>query len=1120
MNFQRSSLRLAIAIAFVGSDISMVQALPVGELIAVKGPAEYREKSQDPWRAAMIKQKIEGGAYVKTGDLASAAILFTDQTQIRLTQNSLIQVKGVATAQGGESLLELAVGRAWMQSKSVPDRLRLQTPNAVAAIRGTDWEVEVTPDGRTTLTVLSGVVDLSNDLGRVVVGKHEQAVVVPGQAPVKRQLLNPRERVQWVSSFTLDSNRYPDLLTRPTGDPARHAVDTLAQQRYAETQSALTRALGEAAAPVSVHLLAADLQIYLGQYDQALEVLAQALQRHPDEPRLLAQRVRVLMLADRLAEARGVLAEAEKRLPDQIELALVRGELERLDGQAAATVTAYQRAATLAPNDARVWLGWGAVEAERENLRQARQWLDRAAALDPRLAGLLGERASLDSLSLRLDDARQGFNAALAEAPADYVALTGRGLAELKSGQLAEALDTLLRATVLEPKFARAHIYLAVAYYQNGQAKAALDTLDRAAELDPRDPLPFYLRAAIHADRFEAGATVRAAREALLRMPYLKSLNQLANNQKGTANLGYGLALFGLEEWAQAQAHDAYYAFWGGSHLFLADRYTSDYKKNSELFQGYLTDPLAFGASNRAADLIARPVINGSVGLQATESRDAHARSFEATVNGLSTQSLPWAYFVQAGSGRQNVDPVSNRSDFNSLTVALGAQPAADVGLFLLADRFRANTDVELSGYRNPFIDGGANRLDLGANIKWAAAEQMWLKLGAWERDATSIRPVVTSGQFAWQTTTSTPASQDLQWRYSRMNDHGLEWSLGLEHAHGRQPSRSRFDYPGFNVVDGVHQDAQDRSTDLYASIKWTATAQTALQADVFWQDYEKDRAIFVYRDIAGNRVSNRNLTEQYRRRELQPRLGMVHRFADDLTIRAAYQRWQKPAQFNTLSPVDTAGLPLEDSMVLEGGKLTRYRAQLEWRQAQAFVSAFVGQDRVNNLVSALSGVLNTQADLSQIAQLRNRSVVNLANMDLLEGPSTFASGRLNQVGVAWNGILDDEWGAYARYRYTRSENDSAGLADKWLPFQPRHRLTGGFSWISPSRWQVGTQLTWRSLRYVDEANSQSLQPGWDLAVKAYWESNDKRWAVETFAANLLKKQTDRIWGINLQARF
>ena len=126
----------------------------------------------------------------------------------------------------------------------------------------------------------------------------------------------------------------------------------------------------------------------------------------------------------------------------------------------------------------------------------------------------------------------------------------------------------------------------------SARTTAALFELSRATESIPTIRCRYLLASLIRLDRIEPVAAVEQAQEALKRIPYLKSLNQVADNQKGVANVGTPLAFMGLEYWARSAAHESYLPFWGASHLFLADRYAGDFDKRSELMQGFVTDPL------------------------------------------------------------------------------------------------------------------------------------------------------------------------------------------------------------------------------------------------------------------------------------------------------------------------------------------------------------------------------------------------------------------------------------------------------------------------------------------------------------------------------------------------
>jgi len=84
------------------------------------------------------------------------------------------------------------------------------------------------------------------------------------------------------------------------------------------------------------------------------------------------------------------------------------------------------------------------------------------------------ELGTLEGFAGNFARGRKELEQALAMQPDNYVALTGLGVLELKSGHEEAALDALLRASLIEPRYARAHLYLAAAYYQIGRDEAAM----------------------------------------------------------------------------------------------------------------------------------------------------------------------------------------------------------------------------------------------------------------------------------------------------------------------------------------------------------------------------------------------------------------------------------------------------------------------------------------------------------------------------------------------------------------------------------------------------------------------------------------------------------------------
>lgn len=1083
----------------------------VAEIVTLAGQGQSKAANAGDWRDAKARQELDDGDFVRTGKQSTMGLLFADQTQIRLSADTTMQVRAPAAAQGPS--VSLRKGRSWMQSKNPPQGLTVATPSAIAAIHGTDWEIEVDEAGNATLTVLSGEVRFYNDQGTVTVNRNEQAYAMPGKAPLKRSVVNPRERVQWVSAYAIDAARYPELSAAANPDTAQLAqIATLLREGR-------MGALEEALAPFAVRrlavaeLLLAELRILHGDYAGAEERLNAGGQQHPADERFPVLLARLALMRGDAAAAKIHAGKALAVKPNSPEALLAGGEIARFEGQAKQALRAFDAVSRENPQDARARHGVGVVESERENIAAARESLTQALQLAPDGPGYAGDLATLEIQANDFAAARSRFDEAASRHPDDYVALTGLGLLELKSGNTDAAREALLKASLIEPKYARAHIYLAVAHYQQGQVGPALFELGRAGELDPNDPLPHQMASMIHGDRSDPGKAVDEARIALKKLPNLKSLNQIANNQQGTANLGSALALLGLEGWAQSYAMQSYDPLWAGSHFFLAERLTGQYSRNSELLQGYLTDPTAIGASNRFQTLLSRPGQYADLSLRATRSDDFRSREPGIVANGTTlAPGFPVAYFFEGLRLDGTHGNVPLDASANTYTAALGLAPRHDWNVFLFANGTQPDVFDKINPSRETHTSGTANRVEAGLTYRPRARESWWLKTGLTDYDANVDVRDLNGG--AWRPYTSAQTTiqrRDLQLRHTFDLENGVELAWGAEKATAAKPVDTRLLIP--KVTRQVKDD--DESATLYASVTHRPVSGLLLQADLGWQEYDKAQST-----AFSPRVATASGFD-FHRRDLNPRLGLAWQPDPGKVVRLAWQKWRRPASYTTLSPLATAGIVLDDQTVLSGGELTRLRGQVEWEaDAATFYSAFVDYKEIANL-GYPGSPLNTGEDIADLNRLRSRDVLlNLANPEILEAAPAFYQGRILTTGIAASRRITARLAGYANYLHTQSENTSTWFPDAKLPYLPRHRAGAGITWSGENRLSLGSHLVYRSLRYVDEAHSGSLTSGWDLTLKAGWHSADKRWQVDAYAANLLKRDSSDVVGVNVAWRF
>jgi hypothetical protein len=133
------------------------------EVVMLIGKADTRRIDTGEWQPLKLKQEVPSGASVRTGQASQVALLLKDQTQLRLSERSVFNLRAIGTEQ--ETALDLVAGKVWAQVKNVfrfatvavqRRNVTMRTQTATIGIRGTDWVVEVGHDAKTTVTLLSG----------------------------------------------------------------------------------------------------------------------------------------------------------------------------------------------------------------------------------------------------------------------------------------------------------------------------------------------------------------------------------------------------------------------------------------------------------------------------------------------------------------------------------------------------------------------------------------------------------------------------------------------------------------------------------------------------------------------------------------------------------------------------------------------------------------------------------------------------------------------------------------------------------------------------------------------------------------------------------------------------
>jgi tetratricopeptide (TPR) repeat protein len=474
-----------------------------GSVVATKGGEELRFVREQGWRGVELRQDLIGGDALRTNSIGNLAILFADQTQIRVGRNSTLVVNEVATSQGNTQL-ELQAGQVWARAARGGSGVDVKTPAAVAAIRGTDWSLSVDGSGKTSLVVLEGIVELRNAQGSVTVRQGEGAVSAIGQAPTKFVLVSPNDHEQMLFYVTLRDAFMGLPVTTEKGSGL-------------QVERARIIAIPPAGRTADDWLSLAEVAFRLDGRQAAVEALAAA--RRMRLTRGQSARADLLegMLAGtdrRWREAAALFARAERGLDSKRRVTAVYGRYIAASLADPKRVLPEPKIAVGSPEAA---LAHAFIAGFKEDLNKAAELAaaaEKRFPADPRLAVLSGQL----SLALdRRDQMRASIERVRALDPNDHLlmAMDGQIKASIDRNRKAGLAD-LQRAAAIAP--GDSSIWNAIGLVQSEldaplEAEAALR---RAIETDPQDPVP-YGNLAIHLlDQSrveEAGALIDKALE-------------------------------------------------------------------------------------------------------------------------------------------------------------------------------------------------------------------------------------------------------------------------------------------------------------------------------------------------------------------------------------------------------------------------------------------------------------------------------------------------------------------------------------------------------------------------------------------------------------------------------
>ncbi len=445
-----------------------------GSVIARKSGEEVRFVDISSWRFVDLQQDLLSGDVLRTNATGQLAVLFSDRTQVRLGRNTSLLVKRMGG--NGDTGLELQSGTIWARAERGGQGVVIDTPAAAAAIRGTDWSMTVGADGKTSLIVLEGLVELSNAQGSVKVAQGEGAVAAIGQAPSKIIIAKPKDREQMLFNLSL-RNAFQWMPVTPLIVPEMRKERTRIEAQDANTRSA------------EDWLSLSEIYLSLNGRQKAQAALQEARTRGLRGDQTARADLVDAMIAgseNRYRDAAALFDKARRRLNAK------RGAIAAYGGYFARSLADpnhVEQPPRLANSGyAAIAKAWTA--GFREDIPAALASIREGERNTPGDPTLPGARAQLGILLADEKEVVDGFERALALDPEDPTGLEARANYKLHlRNDRQGALDDLNRALITSPGSSSIWNTIGIVHSDRNANREAEAAYKKAIELDPLDPV-------------------------------------------------------------------------------------------------------------------------------------------------------------------------------------------------------------------------------------------------------------------------------------------------------------------------------------------------------------------------------------------------------------------------------------------------------------------------------------------------------------------------------------------------------------------------------------------------------------------------------------------------------
>ena len=155
-------------------------------LSIAQGEVLVRKAGTDDWVKGEVSMVLKAGDAIKSGTEANASITFFDGSTVGLNANTQIEIAELVNEQAKVIRLKQKIGETISTVQKMVDpasRYEIETPAAVAGVRGSVMLVDVALNGITSVGNEEGMVSVIAQGVEIQVPEGTHSTVLPGQAP-------------------------------------------------------------------------------------------------------------------------------------------------------------------------------------------------------------------------------------------------------------------------------------------------------------------------------------------------------------------------------------------------------------------------------------------------------------------------------------------------------------------------------------------------------------------------------------------------------------------------------------------------------------------------------------------------------------------------------------------------------------------------------------------------------------------------------------------------------------------------------------------------------------------------------------------------------------------------